>query len=116
MSYLHSYIYLIVVVKIVFILTAVSHIYLRVNGEENSELDKKIIYWKERIEFIFIILMSLLLIYLFHPNNRNVEIDNETKFLLYLFGFLLIITAKWSAFFEEATWFKDLQKIVGKIN
>ena len=117
MSYLHYYIYLIIAIKLGFILMAISHIYLKTTGKENSELDKNIEYWKERFEFVFIILMSLLLIYLFNPRyNNQVVIDYEMKLLLYLFGFILIITAKWSAFFEEAKWFKDLQSIVGKIN
>jgi len=117
MNYLHSYIYLIIAIKFCFILMAILHIYLLTKGLADSDLDKNIIYWKERTEFIFVILMSLLLIYLFNPAyNHNIMIDYEMKFLLYLFGFLLIINAKWSTFFEEAKWFKELQKIVGKIN
>ena len=113
MSYLHAYIYLIIVIKILFMFTSVSHIYYKTTGQENSDADKIVLYWKERIEFIFIILMSLLLIYLFNPHhNRSIMIDNEMKILLFLFGFILVITAKWSAFFEEAKWFKYLQQIL----
>jgi hypothetical protein len=117
MSYLHYYIYLIIAIKLGFILMAITHIYLKSKGEEHSDLDKKIEYWKGRFEFVFVILMSLLLIYLFNPRyNNQVVIDYDMKLLLYLFGFILIITAKWSAFFEEAPWFKRLQEVVGKLN
>jgi len=117
MSYLHSYIYLIIAIKLGFILMAISHIYLKSKGEEDSDLDKKFKYWKERFEFIFIILMAILLIYLFNPRyNNQVVIDKEMKILLFLFGIILIITAKWSAFFEEAKWFQQLQQVVGKLN
>ena len=58
--------------------------------------------------------MAILLIYLFSPRtDRNVMIDGETKVLLYLFGIVLLITAKWADFFHEAKWFQYLQKSVG---
>ena len=93
---------------------AVSHVYMRVTGKIDSDLDKKLVYWKERFEFIFIILMSILLIYLFNPRKGEmVMINGETKILLYLFGIVLLITAKWDEFFHEAKWFQYLQKSVG---
>jgi hypothetical protein len=93
---------------------SVTHIYLKVKGESDSDLDKKVFYWKERFEFIFLLLMATLLIYLFSPGKeRNVMIDGETKVLLYLFGIVLLITAKWADFFHEAKWFQYLQKSVG---
>ena len=59
--------------------------------------------------------MAILLIYLFNPRTeRIVMIDNETKLLLYLFGIVLLITAKWDDFFHEAKWFQYLQKSVGE--
>jgi len=105
----------IIIVKLAFLILTVSHIYLVAKGTANSETDKKIVYWKERIEFIFIALMAVLLIYLFNPRmNRSVSIDNETKILLYLFGFILLITAKWSDFFKESQMFKHVQSVTGK--
>ena len=109
------YIYLIFAIKIGFILMSVTHILLKVKGEADSDLDKKIVYWKERFEFVFILLMSILLIYLFNPRKeRMVMIDGETKILLYLFGFVLLITSKWGVFFHQAKWFKYLQVSVGE--
>lgn len=108
------YVTFIFLIKIGFIVMAVTHIYLKVKGEENSSLDKKILYWKERFEFIFIALMSGLLIYLFNPRvDKNILIDKESKILLYLFGFVLLITAKWDIFFKETKFFKRVQKSVG---
>jgi hypothetical protein len=90
----------------------VTHIYLKAKGEAKTDLDKKIVYWKKRFEFIFVLLMAVLLIYLFNPrNNRIVMIDGETNVLLYMFGFLLLITAKWGDFFHEAKWFKYIQQL-----
>ena len=108
------FIYLIFAVKLCFVSMSVTHIYLKVKGESDSDLDKKVFYWKERFEFIFLLLMAILLIYLFSPRtDRNVMIDGETKVLLYLFGIVLLITAKWADFFHEAKWFQYLQKSVG---
>ena len=105
------YITFIFLIKVGFILMALTHIYLKAKGEEKSDLDKKVLYWKERFEFIFIATMALLLIYLFNPRrNRTVLIDQETSLLLYLFGFVLIITAKWELFFKESPLMKRIQK------
>jgi hypothetical protein len=115
MEYLKAYIYLIFAVKILFIILAITHIYLKNKGNTDEDLDKNIVYWKERVEFIFILLMSLLLIYLFNPShNRN--INKETKLLLYLFGFVLIITANWTEFLDEKKWFTNVQDIFGLLS
>ena len=105
------YVTLIFIVKIMFILLAVAHIYLNTKGKSKSTLDKKIVYWKDRLEFVFVALMSVLLIYLFNPRaSKPVVIDKETKVLLFLFGFVLIITAKWSIFFTDSIWAKKVKK------
>jgi hypothetical protein len=117
MNYFDAYVYFIFAIKIGFVLMAITHIYLKVKGKTDSDLDKKVLFWKERFEFIFVFLMSFLLIYLFNPRtNRSVLIDHETKILLYLFGFILLITADWNKFVHEAPWFVKLQSIVGNKN
>ncbi len=107
------YIVLIFVIKIAFVILALAHLYLRIKGKVGSETDKGILFWKERVEFVFIALMSFLLIYLFNTKtNRLSMITHETKLLLFLFGFILIITAKWGLFFEESPFFKDVKSVV----
>jgi cytochrome bd-type quinol oxidase subunit 2 len=108
------YIAFIYLIKVGFILMSILHIYLAVKGKTRTNLDKEILYWKERFEFIFIIAMALLLIYLFNPiKNRTAMIDYETTILLYLFGFILIITAKWDLFFTEPSIIKKIQASIG---
>jgi hypothetical protein len=115
MNYLNTYIYFIIFIKVLFILTAVGHIYLKIKKEENSDLDKTFLYWKERLEFIFTFLMACFLIYIFNPRNDQTKLINkEIKILFYLFGIILLITANWGAFFKEAKWFKYLQESVGR--
>jgi hypothetical protein len=103
------YITLIFIVKISFIILAVYRLYIKAKNPKNKNL-KIVEFWKERFEFIFISMMSVLLIYLFYPRaNRINMIDGETKLLLYLFGFVLLLTENWSSFIHEAPWFKKLQ-------
>ena len=110
MSNYDIYIIFIILVKIGFIGLSATHLYLKHNGKTNSEKDKEVLFWKERFEFVFIILMACLLIYLFNPRNeRSFMINYETKLLLFLFGFILLITANWNTFIEESEIFKDIQ-------
>ena len=112
----HIYIIFIIMIKVGFILLAVSHVYLKSKGQEHSELDEAILYWKDRVEFIFVVAMALLLIYLFNPRRKiPITIDNETKIILTLFGLILIITAKWSLFFIEPSIIKKFQKSIGEV-
>jgi len=115
MNKYNIYLTVIILVKVVFIILAISHIYLTVKGEANSETDKKIEYWKGKLEFIFIALMAILFIYLFNPRTgTSILINSETKVLLYLFGLFLLITAKWADFFKESKLFKRIQSAIGK--
>ena len=113
MTYFHRYIYLINFLKIIFAILSISNLYLKATGEKDSDLDKIIVYWKERVEFVFKTLMALLLMYLFNPrHDHRTLIDSHVKLLLYLFGFILLVGAKWGIFFGESKWFKDLQSII----
>ena len=115
MKKLDIFIRFIIFIKICFIISAITHGYLKHSNKANSDLDKKALYWKDKLEFIFKALMAGLLIYLFNPrHSREILIDYETKVLLFLFGFILLITANWSTFFEEADWFMKLQNVLGK--
>jgi hypothetical protein len=110
MDYYTIYIYVIFLIKIIFIVLASTHLYLQFKNDNDSELDKEVLFWRERVEFIFILLMAILLIYLFNPyKHKMYMINNETKVLLYLFGVVLIITADWTAFFKESDIFKKIQ-------
>ena len=114
MNKFDMYIIILFLLKIIFVILAFSHLYFKIKHKTGSETDKQILFWKEKIEFIFIILMSCLLIYLFNPrNDRIFMINQETKILLFLFGFILLITANWSTFFKESGVFKKIKYIAG---
>jgi hypothetical protein len=113
MNKYNMYITFIIGLKVIFIFLASGHLYLQIQGKKDTQLDKNIVYWEKKVEFVFITFIACLLIYLFSPNtNRNILIDHETKLLLFLFGFMLLITANWEEFFKESAIFKEFQSVV----
>jgi hypothetical protein len=108
-SWIDYFLFFIIFVKIVFVISAIGHLILSHSTNDRAEqLDPKLIYWKERTEFIFIISMSILLIYHFNPRLPKKPINTETSLLFFLFGCVLLITAKWSLFITEAPWYKRI--------
>ena len=111
-SFLDFFVFFIILVKIVFVFAAIGHLILSHSTNINAKnIDPTLVYWKERTEFIFIISMSILLVYHFHPKLAKKPIGQETALLFFLFGWILIFTAKWSLFFKEAPWYKKLVSI-----
>lgn len=115
MNFFDSYITFIFIVKIVFILLALTKGVLHLKKSKDKQLISVIDFWKERIEFVFIALMSVLLIYIFYPRANHVSMLNgEAKLLFYLFGFILLLSAKWELFIKDSLAFKHIQAIVGQ--
>ena len=46
--------------------------------------------------------------YHFNPRFSKKPINSETSLLFFLFGWILIITAKWGLFITEAPWYKEI--------
>ncbi len=103
------FIVFIVLIKIIFVISAVAHIFMSHahNPKLKDGLDPKLVLLKERTEFVFIISMSILLIYHFIPG-KNKVVTEESALLFFLFGIILLITAKWSLFITEAPWYKRI--------
>jgi peptidoglycan/LPS O-acetylase OafA/YrhL len=113
MKYFDIFIILIFIVKICFIISAIYLLYLKFKKPNDKKSIDSIKFWKERIEFLFVTLMSILLIFLFNPRLNNINmIDGETKLLLYLFGFVLLLTENWSNFIQESPLFVKFQQIL----
>ena len=114
MNYLKMYTTLIFVIKFAFIILAIAQIYLKIYKTSNSLLVSTVDYWKSRVEFVFVFSMAMLLIYMFFPPmNKSVEVAGESKLLLFLFGVVLLTTAKWGDFFNESPVIIRLQDIIG---
>jgi hypothetical protein len=114
----------IILIKIVYSIAYFSHIvldnmHLFTNNDSSlesdfksdstlkSDLDVNILHWKEVSEFLFIVCMSLLLIYHFFPdhnmihNYKPIIVDKESKVLFLLFGFILLFSANWTILFDK---------------
>jgi hypothetical protein len=78
-------------------------------AKDFKKYDPLILHWKHVTEFIFVLCMSILLIYHFYPTNGIIQqpivVDKETRVLFLLYGFILIFSAKWTLFFDEKTLF-----------
>jgi len=106
----NQFIGVLISLKVIFIILAFLHFYNHTTGTGNSQEDQHIVYWKDRVEFVFTIGMALLLLYVFSPKRRDTHIiTKETKILFFMFGFVLILTARWENFIETSKWFKLLQ-------
>lgn len=113
MKYLNIYITIVLAIKIIFIVLAVYRLYLKYKKPQDTKLLATIEYWKSRCEFVFITLMSLFIMYLFYPRANNINmITNESKILLFMFGFVLLLTERWSDFIHESIWFKNFQGVL----
>ena len=106
------YIMAIICLKIIFVILKTLVIYNTLLKKEETETSKTIVYWAERAEFVYTVLMAVLLIYLFRNGMKGNKIcikDKETLTLMYLFGFILIFTSNWSVFITESKWFNEIE-------
>jgi hypothetical protein len=103
MKYFDFYVRFIFLIKIIFIILALYGIYTKYKEPKNTKKQEKIHYFKERVELIFKGSMAILLILLFNPRTTKdmIKLDYETKLLLFLFGWVLIITADWKSIFAN---------------
>ena len=100
-------IYIIIFIKILFLITSIGHLILshtRKQTPRTKEFDEKFLEWKQKFEFVFIVMMSCLLIFIFTPWRDNAHYMTSTmKFLFYLFGFILILSADWNLILPSTT-------------
>ena len=105
---LDYYIAFLIIIKFIFTISALGHLLLSHSNSQLVKYDPSFLYWKERTEFIFIISMSILLIYYFYPFGSPAPMSAETKLLFFLFGWILIVTANWKIFVTETPGFQKL--------
>jgi hypothetical protein len=101
------------IVKILFAILAVVHIYLKRKGKEDSKISEFVTFWKERLEFVFIIGVSLLLMIFFFPGRKiQMEPSFEMRFLFFVYGIIILINLDWKIFIGESPVLEIVQKIV----
>lgn len=121
MKLLEIYIISIFIVKLVFIGLVVYNVYLNVDCKahptkckKSKDIQHNVEFYKKRIEFLFTIMMSVLLIYLFNPRSPNYynQMTNETLLLLFVFGIINILTANWEIFISESVAINYIAKLI----
>jgi len=104
MNYYTNYIYLIICIKFIFVGLAIYLVYIKRKEPNNKNKINKLEHTKKKVEIIFTTFMALLLIYLFNPRytkNEVVVLDYNTRLLLFLFGFVILIITDWSTFIRN---------------
>lgn len=102
----YYFVYFIILVKCLFLFFAVWNFYLKKrtgcgsgSGSE-TKLEKRVLYCKNLTENLFMVLVSILLIYLFNPYHENKYLldDKYVKALLFIYGILMLVTFDWTGF------------------
>ena len=107
---------LIIMIKVIFILLKGLAFYNRVMGIKDTLFSTNVLFWADRVEFIYTFLMAILIIALFRNAIKDGQIciyDKETLFLMYVFGFILLFTADWNEFISESTIITNIQNMLG---
>lgn len=108
---LDFFIFFVFFIKVVFVLSAIGHIvFSHSTSSASQNLDPKLILLKEQTEFIFIASMSTLLIYHFNPV-KHIPINEETSVLFFIFGLVILLTAKWSLFITNSSFYHNIVSI-----
>ena len=109
MNIFHTFIYFIIFLKVLYLLSAIGIAYYKFKYKKNPEsiaYYNKIQFFtniKDQIEFMVTILMAVVLIILFDPRyKKKVEIFGEVKHLLFLFGIILVLTSNWALFIHHS--------------
>lgn len=97
---------LILFIKIVFYILFIIIYLLKLYNKKYHTINHKLIedldYYSKRINIVFYILISILIIYIFNPFYNNLYlIDFNVRFLLFTFGFIYLFSANWSIFFKK---------------
>ena len=81
-------IYFIIFIKILFIICEVIYLFQTRRKIENQTVN----YWKNKFEWLFNILMSLVLIHIFYHRKNNIEkLTGEVKYLIFIVIIVKII-------------------------
>jgi len=109
-----NFVIFIYLLKLSFIFLSLYKIYVKRRAPYEEVKIQQIQFLKERIEFVFVGCMAILLITVFYPFSNQTYISNDKRTLFFLFGIILIVTARWEDFFRESKTFIELQKVIGR--
>ena len=120
-----NYVIFVIIIKVLFVIFAVisRHYQNKIKSAGNNKTEVQeytqkynwALYWKDRLEFFFLISTSFICIIVFYPFYSDpIFIDRHTKILLFIYGCIVLITLNWNILGTPPPWFISLQNIVGK--
>jgi hypothetical protein len=110
-TYLDFFILFIILTKICFLFFASGDAVLHRSSNTyiNTVVAPAFSYYKSTTEVIYIVSMSILIIYIFKFRKEGITgVENTVGTLLFLFAAVLIITANWSIFFKNKIWYEKI--------
>lgn len=86
-------IWFIVFIKILFIICEFIYLF----EARHNIINDKINYWKVKFEWLFNILMALILIHIFYPRKNDLQkLTGEVKKLIFLYAILSVFSLLWT--------------------
>jgi hypothetical protein len=106
---------LLIVLKCLVVIFSLARHYLKTHDKTMTKIYEKISYYKYDVDFVFIIGMSLLIMYLFAPPFKsNAPLEYEIKVLLFAYAIIIILTANWSQYFQTSVILNNIKTLKDK--
>ena len=87
---------IIIVVKFAFLAFVITYNFVQ---GSNTKLESDVLYWKGKIEIIYIFIMTIILLYIFFPYGRNTRfLTKKMCHLIFLYGIVSLLTLNWIEF------------------
>jgi hypothetical protein len=90
-------------IKICFLLSIIALKFLK-----DPKTIAKLTIYKGQLDFVYILLMSVILFVNFGPWVTEVTIGGETKLLLFLYGIIILLTANYNVFDSQSIVLKSI--------
>jgi len=98
--------------KLTFIILGILLLHLKNAGPKYKFLKNTIHHYKNIVEFIGLLLFSILLVDLFNPLKKGIYISGDIQYMMFLSGIIIFITLNWRRFFDESRLLQQAQRIV----
>jgi len=116
MNFFRIYLNAVIVIKFFYLYFTVREIYFRyksVKQPKNNNYKEKleqVRHYKTQTDFVFMVSMAFLFIFIFNPwKNNDKYLDTHSKYLMYIFGFIILFTSDWNVFISDSTILKMLE-------
>lgn len=97
-TWYHIVLTIVVIIKIIFIISAIIVFEETRNHHENTPFFKRIVRIKDISNELAIIIICILMIHVFNPFNNNYTVDKHLKNILFVFAILTLCERHWFVF------------------